>query len=249
MKFFPGKNPNIDLLSEEAAKEKELSVSNMVPLKPDLLIGVSTRTPKISDEDVDILSHRFSSSGTKCCEICGVSLSEDFRHSLFLGKAWFNACGMCYYTENLNEINSVRTGSIIYFPYMSQARLNALLRAIWSVDYLRNIEPENQELEQMASSIASLNSSIVAQERLTDGYFSNSRTDIYVSLMGLLKDDEYKQRYKLFRSFRWLPDQSSFKEEMAFWSQAEYSRLHPEKTSGNITDFMSQYATNFSLKE
>jgi hypothetical protein len=249
VKFFPGKKPSQAPLPDGCAEEKESSEVHLVPLKPDLLIGVSTRTPKISDEDVDMLSYRFSSSGTKCCEICGVSLSEDFRHSLFLGKAWFNACGMCYYTENLDQINSVKTGSVIYFPYMSQARLNALLRAIWSIDYLRNIEPENQELEQMASSIASLNSSIVAQERLTDGYFSNSRTDIYVSLMGLLKDDEYKQRYKLFRSFRWLPDQSSFKEEMAFWSQAEYSRLHPEKTSGNITNFMAQYATNFSLKE
>lgn len=219
------------------------------PVKPDLLIGISIYTPEITDEDERMLDQRFSASNKKCCDVCGVSLSEDFRHSLYLEKRWFNACGMCYYTANLDQIDTVRTGSIIYFPYMSQARLNATLRAIWSIDYLRNIEPENQALEEMASSISSLNSSIIAQERLTEGYFSNSRTDVYVSLLGLLKKDEYQQRYKLFRSFRWLPNEVSFKDEMAFWSQSEYSDLHPEKISGNITKFMSQYTTDFSIKE
>jgi hypothetical protein len=226
-----------------------VDVSSVVPVKPELLIGISTKTPRLKDEEAELLSRRFSSSGNKCCDLCGVSLSEEFRHSLYLEKLWFNACSMCYYTANLDQLNTVRTGSIIYFPYMSQTRLNAILRGIWSIDYLRNFEPENQELAQMAGSISSLNNSIVAQEKLTEGYFSNSRTDIYVSLMGLLKDDEYKQRYKLFRSFRWLPDQAAFKDEMAFWAQSEYSNLHPEKISSNITNFMTQYAKDFSLKE
>jgi len=46
-----------------------------------------------------------------------------------------------------------------------------------------------------------------------------------------------------------LPDRSIFETEMAFWTKNDYSGLHPENMSGNITQFMTKYTPGFNLKE
>ncbi len=237
---------------ESSADELSLetpTAGKIEAIKPEILLGISTYTPKLDPVSEQGLDARFSAPNGARCESCGVSLTEDFRHKSFLSKAWYNTCGMCHYTANLDKIPHYDEGWIIYFPYLSQARLNATLRAIWCVDYMRTIEPENQELELMAGTIDGIRKVIAGQETLTAGCFANTDPRVYASTMYLLKPEEYKQRYKLFESFRWLPEKRVFEDDVAFWTETDYNVLHPEKISSNITNFMSHYAPRFKIKE
>mgnify|MGYP000004312939 FL=1 len=223
--------------------------SALKPVKPNILLGISSHTPAITDEDEKLLDARFSAMPQKKCELCGASISDEFRHKLHLEKAWFNACGMCFYPANLDLIPSSNPRNIIYFPTLNQAMLNSVLRAIWAMNNLWALEPENQVLTEMCESTGQIEEFINSAKMITKSYFQCDDAAIVAATMGLLTPDMYRQRYKLFGSFRWLPDRSIFETEMAFWTKNDYNGLHPENMSGNITQFMTKYTPGFNLKE
>jgi len=212
-----------------------------------LLPGISVYNEDIEVFEAEELEVKFKNSSR--CELCGVSLYEDIRHSLRLNKRLFNSCSMCYYTANLDQIPSQKKGKVIHFPFMEQARFNSLIRGIWAITALRKLEPENKELELIESSLSTLMTVVKSQEDMTAGYFTNVETVIYASLMGLIPEKEYNQRYKLLTNFVWVPDPEPFEVDLSFWVQNDYSALHDKKITGNIMNFMSSYLPDYNLKE
>lgn len=228
----------------EVAATPEVAV-NAIPIRPELLLGISSyQDPPSEDEEISLVD-RFKGS----CEVCGVALTSDMRHSHLHKKLWYNSCGMCYFAENLDGIPSFKKGSIIYFPHMSQARLNSVLRAIWSVESLNDIGDMNDEYNVMSATFDELNAMIEGQINITTSYFDFSDPDILSSLLNLLPPEDYEQRWKLLRSFRWLPDRSVFEDEMVYWAQKSFHHLHPEKINSNITTFMTNYVPAFNIRE
>lgn len=212
-----------------------------------LIPGISAYNEEIDEHEEESLKERFKAHSK--CDLCGVSLYEDIRHSMRLNRRLLNACSMCYYTDNLDRIPSQQKGKVIHFPFMEQPRFNALIRGVWAVTALRKLEPENRELELIESSVSTLMTVIKGQENMTASYFTNVETVIYASLLGLIPKHEYDQRYKLLTNFVWIPDQEPFEKDVAFWIQKDYSVLHDKKISGNITNFMSNYLSEYNLKE
>lgn len=220
----------------------------MEPVREKLLIGISPYGKKITDDIEQFLTNRFNSEKYKKCEVCGVSISEKMRHPLSLGNAWFNSCGMCYYTANMDRIPHYETGSVVYFPYLDQERLNGMLRALWCMEYMCLIEPDNKDLNLFQDSISELTTVIKNSKFVSEGYFATSKPEVYTSTLFLLKPEEYRQRYKLLNNFKWFPDKRIFEDEIPFWVENDYMGLHPEKISSNITKFMSQYVKDFDIK-
>lgn len=243
MLFSRDKTP----LDTPAAIEKESPVIEMV--RPDVLIGISSKNGKpTAAEDAD-LRNRFAMSVSQRCELCGASLTAEMVHPVKIARGLYNACGMCFCAMNLDRIPHYQRGAIIYFPNLNQTRLNALLRAMWSVDLMLEMDPRNQDLIQLHEVMNEMSVVFDGQVMLTNGNMGSSNTEVYASMMHLLRDEEYEQRYKLFKNFRWLPDRVIFEDEIAYWAQTDSHHLHPEKMSGNITQFMSKYVPDFSLKK
>lgn len=242
MSLLKRKNKITDPIIEE--KEPKIEV-----FSPQLLIGISPFAEKPKEEVDNFLDNKFNESKHKKCEICGASIMEKMRHKMSINKAWFNACGMCYYSSNLDLIPSGESGSVVYFPFLDQQRLNGMLRALWCMEYMCSIEPENKSLLLFQDSISELQSIIKNSKHVSDGYFVSSDTEVYTSMMFLLKPEEYRDRYKLFKNFKWFPERRVFESEVAFWAQNDYLDLHPEKMSSNITKFMSQYSKDYDIKK
>ena len=219
------------------------------PVKPNVIVGLSAYTPKISQQQDELLNNRFSESKNKCCEVCGVSISHEFRKKLYVNNAWFNSCGMCYYAANLDEIPHYKKGTIVYFPSLTQGQLNGLLRTIWALDYMCMLEPENEELMTYQDAISELNGLINTQVELTKGFINCTETEVYGSMLYLLKPSEYAQRHKFFSGFRWLPERSVFEDEIPLWVKNDYRFLHPDKMSTNIKWFVSKYTPRLSFKD
>jgi hypothetical protein len=221
-------------------------INNIENIRPELSIGISTYTPTIDPETESLLINRGGQKGARC-DACGVSINADMRKSLHHKNMWFNTCPMCYYSENLDEIPHYLKGDIIYFPMMSQARLNGFLRAVWSVSYLADLDPDNEELSEMKSSFKELGRIMSGQSDVTVGYFQTSNPDVISSMLNIIRPEEYKQRHKLLTSFRWMPHIETFKEEMGFWAQNDYHHLHPLKITSNITKFVSDYLPTYKI--
>ena len=219
------------------------------PVKPKCLIGISTYNKPLTDEVQDMLSLRFSSSKEKRCELCGVSLSEEHRMPLNVEKAWFNTCGMCYYARNLDQIPHYKKGSIVYAPRVSQETLNALMRVVWCVDYMCGLEPENKELVDFQQVITELDNMFKVQRDVTEGFIGVTDVDVYGANLHLLRPEEYAQRHKLLTNFRWQPDKDLFKDEIAFWVEKDYHKIHPNNTTGTIKSFMATYVPGLDLRE
>jgi hypothetical protein len=231
------------------SKENKVSSVIIGPAKPpEILLGISLYTPPITEDEERMLNDRFRMSKRKCCDTCGVTLHEEMRHNLYLQKKWFNACSLCYYAANMDQIPSFRLGKIVYLPHISQARFNSMLRCIWTMNYLRETDPENQDLEDMIGSMEELRGEIDIRVQNTIAYFTNSNPEVYVSMLGLIKREEYEQRHKLLQNFRWMPEKKVFEDEMGFWAQSEFSRLHPESVTDGMKDFISKYVPQFNIK-
>lgn len=240
-------------MSYSTPQDSEVNTENkntiIEAVKPDLLIGISTYTQELSDDTEHLLDLRFSSCKDKRCELCGVSINEDFRKKLNIGKAWFNTCGMCYYTSNLDLIPNDKKGNIVYYPRLSQERMNALVRVIWCLDHMCALEPNNEELNEYKQVVSELDGMLQVQREVTKGFIGVGDVDVYGTMMHLLTPEEYKQRYKVFSNFRWQPEKKVFTNEIAFWVEKNYKNIHPDNIIGNIKDFMARYVPGLDLRE
>jgi hypothetical protein len=230
------------------ASSIQLETKNVELIRPELMLGISSYNPVI-EKDAELSLIELASGKNATCDVCGVAINKDIRHSLYHKKMWFNSCSMCYYSENLDQIPHFLKGDIIYFPMMSQARLNAFMRALWSIKYMSNLDSENDDLNEMQHSFSELEGIMLGQREITESYFRSSKPDVFSSMLNLLTPEEYKQRYKLLKSFRWMPSKKTFQDEMSFWTQESYNALHPEKISGNITKFVSKYIPSYKICE
>lgn len=217
-------------------------------VRPKLLIGISTRNKLPPKDKEDALVER-GSQVNACCDVCGISIDKNTRFTIEYKDMWFNACSMCYYTQNIDRIPHYIKGEIVFYPELSQERLYTLLRAIWSVEYFASIDGNNPKLEEMQASLSELLESFSSLKDVTNGYVDTSNPDIISSMLNLLTDEEYKERYKLFTSFRWMPDKETFEDDIPRWAQQSFTHLSPDRMSSNITKFMAKYVPSFKVNE
>lgn len=237
-------------MSKLTPNEKDANVSikdDMVStLPPEICIGISAFNKPIPDEVNKYLNDELSKKDAKC-SACGVSIDKETGYQLSSKTGFHNTCGMCYFTCNLDEIPHYEKGKIIYFPVLSQVRLNAMLRALWAVDYLSKFDYDNLELSDMSRSLSVITSNLNAISIESERIMGDSNPDIYASMLNLLPEHEYEQRYKLLKNCRWLPTVRIFEDEAPYWAQKDYNGLHPEKITGNITKFMAEYLPSFKM--
>lgn len=217
---------------------------------PNLLLGISPQATVPTEAIESSLEERLKLQGHGKCEACGVSINNDMRHSLFSRGNWYNVCSMCYYPTHLDKIPFYEEGNIIYFPNMSQARLNAFLRGLWVVQFFANTDPDNEDMLDVAETLSDLERTFEHIVKVTVNIAkAPSDTGIYASTLHLLQDHEYEQRHKYFGGFRWLPSKDMYEKEIPYWAQNDYKWLHYEQMSGNITKFMKEYMPSFRIKE
>ncbi len=235
---------------EKNAAESDGSASHFELPPPNLLLGISPQATKPSEEIESTLIKKLESEGRGKCDACGVSINQDMRHSLCSRGNWYNVCSMCYYPTHLDKIPFYDEGNIIYFPNMSQARLNAFLRGLWVVQFFANTDPENEEMRDVAETLSDLERTLEHVVKVTVNIAkAPSDTGIYASTLHLLQDHEYAQRHKYFGGFRWLPSKDMYEKEIPFWAQNDYKHLHYEQMASNITKFMKEYTPSFRIKE
>lgn len=225
-------------------KKKEITsgtTSNeVVKPKHQLMLGISTYSKKPPS---DLLAFSPNDLGnTYCCEICGASLTKEMIHHLHIKDDEFaTACGLCYYTQNLDLIPHFDRGDIIYFPSMSQVQFNCLLRAAWSIDTFSKAGLSPKQFNEFKNSMTDLLDKINGQLHGMAYYFDSTNVDVLVATLDLLKPEEYHERYKLLTNFRWLPKREIFKNEVAYWAQHDFNQLHPLKIDDNMEKFMLKY--------
>lgn len=217
-------------------------------VRPKMEIGISVYNPEPSDEDLKYLSESFIGKGCKC-DACGASLNEDMVNHHFEQGLWFNVCSMCYCASNLDKIPHYVRGEVIWFPYFSQARLNAIVRGLWAGSAFQESMTKDIELKEMIDSLDDITELLNSRQGSTENFFHFTGVDTVSSTLFILRKDEYDRRSNFFSDFRWLPVKEIFEDEMAYWAPEDYSDMHPEKISSNITKFMSKYSPEFSIKK
>lgn len=216
----------------------ELSGS-IVKIKPKISLGISTYNPKPTKEDLLLLDEKLAHDPH--CEACGASITKEMRHAIHCEGGWFNGCGMCFYAQNLDLIPHFERGDILYFPAMTQARLNSVLRAVWSVELFSRVGVSDRAFSEFKHAMAEIIDKINGQLHGMTVYFDSTNVDVFVAMLDLLRPEEYEQRHKLTENFRWYPKREIFKNELPYWSQQDFSALHPSKIDDNISSFMAKY--------
>ena len=229
----------------QPVNEKEVRTYPVRP-KMELEISIHQRIP--SEEELKLLKASFKSEG-KRCSACGATLTKEMVHHHFEQDRWFNVGGMCYCASNLDRIPHFERGHVVWFPYMSQARLNAVLRGLWAAKSLSGVNSDDHEYKEMLNTLEEITSLLDLRPRVTEEYFKFSDVDVVSSTLFLLTNEEYEKRGALFADFRWLPQRQIFEDELPFWASKDYNGLHPQKITSNITKFMSKYAPDFTIKE
>lgn len=215
-----------------------------------IMLGLSLYAPTISEDEQKGLDLRFGEGRFEGrCEMCGVSLEDSMRYALHHNKAWFNACSMCYMPANLDKINYHKTGDVVFFPQLSQQRLNALMRAIWAVQKMAGLDKNNLDLREHADTMASIDAFVQTRKKTTKTYFRSHDTTLYAAMLDQLRPEEYDQRYKLLSSFRWIPDKLMYSDEMLYWAQKDYQSLDLENLSHFMKSFSETYTPGFTIKD
>jgi hypothetical protein len=238
-------NKKNDIATESQETAKPVSLA-----PPDISLGISPRQVKPTEEIDELLLTRFSEKGLGKCDSCGVTINKEMRHSLHSRGNWYNVCSMCYYPTHLDKIPFFEEGHVICFPEMSQARLNAFMRGLWVVQFFANSDPNNKEMLDVADTLSDMERIFEHITKVTANFLKvPTETGILASTLFLLQEDEYAQKHKYFGSFRWMPPREIYEKEIVFWAQHDYSNLHHEQISSNITKFMEEYTPQFRIKE
>jgi|AntDeeMinimDraft_5_1070356.scaffolds.fasta_scaffold11359_3 hypothetical protein len=218
--------------------------------RPNLLPGISAYTDKITKEEESSLILSFEEHGKQKCQCCGASITKKMRRNLYVASRWWNACPMCFYTENLDLIPDNNKGRLMYMPAFSQARLNAMLRCFWAVTYFYSTEPENMVLREMNSTVTQeINNLTSINEKSAQVHFSLADPEILSSMLYLVPKEDYEKRHKLLTGIRWYPKKALFSDEIDYWARNDHSSLFPKETNGNISKFMSKYMdSNFAVR-
>jgi hypothetical protein len=218
------------------------------PVRPKMELGISIHQKIPNEEELKQLKSLFKSEGKKCAA-CGVTLTKEMVKHHFEKNRWFNVCGMCHCASNLDRIPHFERGHVVWFPYMSQPRLNAVLRGLWSAKAMSGINADDNEYQEMINTLDEIVSLLANRPSVTEEYYSFSDVDVVSSMLFLLTDEEYEKRGAMLEDFRWLPNKQIFEDEMPAWGSKDYSGLHPKKITSNITKFMTKYCPDFTIKQ
>lgn len=171
------------------------------------------------------------------CDFCGIGIGDD-AHDHEKDGELYSSCSLCYYSEHLDKIVSMKKGSIILMPEMTQVELNSLVRLIW---YYQSIEEE--EFLDKIDTIENLYSQIKERENFVESYYSEGASDIDVVINALFnfKDDKYKQRERGMYGLLWLPEKDFFKEDILRWN-VELSQKYPPSAFKDMIQSMKNKA-------
>jgi hypothetical protein len=218
-----------------------------VDTEQDLLIGISIYNEHPDDKNLDRLELGYKNN--PICGCCKSSLKNINKHHLKQKNQWINVCSFCYYTQNIDQIPLIEKGRIIIFPYMSQIDLNNFFKCLWVIDYLYEIDRDNDEIYSLKQTVEQINNSITGQLSITDSTLGVTNVDVYANFLGIINRDKYQYRHKLLRSRRWLPPKELFEDEIAVWADGELNILKDTKQKIFLEEFRKRNLPEIELQK
>lgn len=191
-------------------------------MSKNLILGVNKKQLKISKEEKFNLDKK-----EKKCNFCGIN-TEKYGHYLNKNGEWNNACSLCYYSENLDELIAMDKGSIVFINEISQVEIFGLMRMIWYIKELYKNSKNNDHLEEVYDSLLILEESLIDRAGHAENLFSTgaSNVNILVDFLHSTNIEDSKTKIPL-KYLRWIPNENVFREEIEYWNKIDYKKYHP----------------------
>jgi hypothetical protein len=163
------------------------------------------------------------------CHFCKIDIKE-FGKVLHRENEILSTCSMCYYTENLDSITSLKKGYNALIPELTQVKIFSLLRMSWYLDSLED-KIKNTKYEEIIDSNDNFISLFYDRKDFASNYYAEGieNVDIVVNSLHQISEDDYLKREKGLLYIRWIPDKNIFKEEIDYWNKNVFNKYTPNK--------------------
>lgn len=174
----------------------------------------------------------------KKCSFCGISI-EKYSHSHFKDEEYYSSCSLCYYVEHLDELRTLKNGSIIMMPEITQVELFSILRMIWFIEQLEN-DAKDDRYEEIFDSTRNIYGLIKERVEFSSHYYTGSieNVNVLINFLYSLDDEKYYKRDIGLKNLLWLPDKSYFEKEIKYWIDVEYNKYHPKNFKKIINELI-----------
>ena len=115
---------------------------------------------------------------SKKCDFCNIP-TEKYSHTHIKDGDIHTSCSLCFYSEHLDELKTLKNGSIIMMPELTQVELFSLLRMIW---YMESLEEDSKDdrYEEIFDSVRNINGLIKERIEFSTYYYTEGVDNVNV---------------------------------------------------------------------
>jgi hypothetical protein len=174
----------------------------------------------------------------KKCNFCGITI-EKYSHFHLKDGINYSSCSLCYYVEHLDELKTLKNGSIIMMPELTQVELFSILRMIWFIEQLE-LDSKDDRYEEIFDSTRNIHGLIKERIEFSSHYYTGSIENVntLINFLHSLDDNKYEKRHIGLKNLLWLPDKSYFLSEIKYWVDVEYHTYHPKNFKKIINEII-----------
>tara|TARA_R110001583_G_scaffold4718_8_gene26886 strand:+ start:2350 stop:2988 length:639 start_codon:yes stop_codon:yes gene_type:complete len=203
-----------------------------------LSLGLSVYSKIPDEEEIEFLKVNRKDS----CDVCGTPNHGLEYFPLCDDGAWYNACALCHYTQNLDRIPSLSKGHIVFLPTLTQQELSVFLRIYWSVEFIVSRTKVSIEEKELKNSLSVIQKLIEQRHKKAGTYYGKGiqYVEATIGFLNLLPPDRYKLRDRLYGDLRWVPDKDAFQTEISWWSSEVFNIVEAGAIRNNIDAFINR---------
>ena len=176
---------------------------------------------------------------SKHCDFCNIP-TEKYSHTHSKDGEVYTSCSLCFYAEHLDELKTLKNGSIIMMPELTQVELFSLLRMIW---YMESLEDDSKDdrYEEIFDSVRNINGLIRERIEFSTYYYTEGvdNVNVLINFLHSIDEEKYLQRDIGLKNLLWLPDKEPFQKEIQYWIDAEYNKYHPKYFKKIISEIIN----------
>ncbi len=176
---------------------------------------------------------------SKKCDFCNIP-TEKYSHTHIKDGDIHTSCSLCFYSEHLDELKTLKNGSIIMMPELTQVELFSLLRMIW---YMESLEEDSKDdrYEEIFDSVRNINGLIKERIEFSTYYYTEGvdNVNVLINFLHSIDEEKYLKRNIGLKNLLWLPDKEPFQKEIKYWIDAEYNKYHPKYFKKIISEIIN----------
>lgn len=171
-----------------------------------------------------------NSNHSENCYFCGIGIKHNPYVHIKDGKT-YSSCSLCFHSENLDLITSLKKGDILFLTDISQIDLLCFIRLLWYIEYCHE-NASNKELKEQYDNLLadafSIKTMLSQRVEYTDEYIAIGAHNVnyFSNFLSNIPIEDYEKRKLVTKYLRWIPDKDFFKNDLNHWFENDFKKYN-----------------------